>query len=169
MAREGQRTNGFAVVHMASKRLTEIPLPELSFNWHGVQLTQWWGSTMLTLYLLQFLIFWDGGRLGNNLPGFTCQLLPRVSSHVAVLSPPPLWRSMNPSYLRYAILRGNEITLETAPRKALIIKNMTAAIRELICFLFSFFETGSHVTQESFEFSVQERRPWTSDFVVWTS
>lgn len=80
-------------------------------------------------------------------------------SRVAVLSPPPLWRSMNPSYLRYAILRGNEITLKTAPRKALIIKNMTAAIRELICFLFSFFETGSHVTQESFEFSVQERRP----------
>lgn len=155
MTHEGQRTTkGFAVVHMASKRLIEIPLPEFSFNWHGVQLTQWWGSPMLTLYLLQFLIFWDGGKLGNNLPWFTCQLLPRVSSHVAKMSPPLLWSSMNPSHLRNTILRVNEITIETAPRKALIIKNMTAAIRELICFLFFFFETGSHVTQESSEFSV---------------
>lgn len=78
-------------------------------------------------------------------------------TQLTVLPPPRLWLSINSSHFRYAIIKESEITLKTAPRKVLIIKDMTVTIRELIVFLFSFFETGSHVAQNSFECSMQQR------------
>lgn len=53
------------------------------------------------------------------------------------------WLPMNSFHLRNAILKVDailkldEITLEIAPRKVLIIKGMTVTVRELICFLLS--------------------------------